>query len=222
MGDMAGSSRGDIAEQRRQHTLRKRVGLEVFGRHQSAESRLVADVAADGAFHQARQCQLRESDVAEIADSHDSYRREVARMAGLGEFVGQRIDERLRNAVSSTGPADPHRRTVLDLAHGIECRTDVGLHGIRPPLLGLNVCPRNKADRWESRNITASATSDGSPNRPRGSSARRLRPTSPCITVRPMSVLITPGATALALMPRWPNSREMDFINAMSPALAAE
>ena len=93
---------------------------------QRAEARLVADVAADRAAHQARQSELREAAVGEVADPHDPDRGQVARATLLGVHGGQLVDEPLRQGVPGTGAADHDRRAVAHLPDGVSNPDDLG------------------------------------------------------------------------------------------------
>jgi hypothetical protein len=108
---------GDLAGQLRQHALGERVRLDLVCLHQRAEARLVADVAADGAAHQAGQAQLREAAVREVADPHHAHRGQVTRPALGREHRRQLVDEALRHGVAGPRAADQQRVAVADQPH---------------------------------------------------------------------------------------------------------
>ena len=102
-----GPAGGDLAHQLRQHALRERVRLELVVLDHRAEARLVADVAADRALVHARQRELREATVGEIAGADDAHRRQIARVAGLLEDGLQLVDEA---SAAAHGPRPSRRR----------------------------------------------------------------------------------------------------------------
>ena len=69
--------------------------------------------------------------------------------------------------------------------------------------------------------MTASATSSARPNRPSGMSRMPPRPSSLSTRSVVISVIVTPGATALTRITGSPNSRASERVRPMSPALAA-
>ena len=124
------ATRGDLADELREHALRERVGLDLVRLDQRTETRLIADVAADRAAHQPGQAELREAAVGEVADADDADRRQVAWPAFGGEHRRQLIDEALRDGMAGPGTTDEHaccRRGPVrprperpdDLAHGM-------------------------------------------------------------------------------------------------------
>ena len=92
--------------------MRERVRLYCPCGHQRGEPGFVADIRSDGAAHEARYGELRESALGEITDPDHPDGGEVPRPA-LGEVDGlQSIDEPLWNCVSRSRTADDHRCTV--------------------------------------------------------------------------------------------------------------
>ena len=78
---------------------------------------------------EARQTELREPAVREIADAHDADRGEVARMALGGVDSRQLVDEALRQRVAGARAADHDGVAVPDAADRLPDVEDLG-HGM--------------------------------------------------------------------------------------------
>jgi hypothetical protein len=105
------------------------VALELVLLHELAQSRLVADVAADRPLLEPREPELGEAAVGEVTDADDPDRGQVTRPLGLGVDRGELVDEPLGQRMAGAGPADDDGVAVLhepdgvpdgnDLAHGM-------------------------------------------------------------------------------------------------------
>ncbi len=114
LGHETGPAGGDLPHELGEHALGERVGLDLAGLDECPESRLVADVAADGASLQTGQAELREAALGEVPDPDDAHRGQVARPPlGLVDG-GQLVDEALGQGMTGTGAADDDGVAIVD------------------------------------------------------------------------------------------------------------
>ena len=92
---------------------------------------------------------------------------------------------------------------------------------VTPPSTG-RATPVMNDESGDSRNDTAAASSDASPQRAMGTTLRMVSSTSGRLCMPAvMPVLVGPGQTALTRMPSWARSRATDLARLITAALEA-
>ena len=106
--DQTGPAGRDLPTQLGKDTLGERICLDQALLDELTQTRLVSDVRADGPAHEARQGQLGESAVGEVADADNPHRGQVLGRPLRPIHLGQGVDEELGKGVTGPRPADDH------------------------------------------------------------------------------------------------------------------